>query len=148
MSICPYSVAGFLTNFAESIQSESVFPVTEPAWYSHIQNSVPECHSSITKYWLNLLSLNIYTNENKSPLSPHNPLSPCTTTNLSPLSPYNLLSLCTNTNLSPLSPCTNTNLSLLIIIYIQTWKYSPQKCTEPARCTNVKLKDVLTYCKV
>ena len=86
----------------------------------------------------NPLSPNVYKNENKNPLSPHNLLSPWTNTNLIPLSPC----ICKNTNLSPLSPCTNTNLSLLII-HIKTWKYSPKKCTEPARCTNAKLKDVL-----
>ena len=74
--ICPQSVEGSLTNFAENIKSESVFPVTEPAWYSYIQSSVPVCHSSITKYWQE------YKNENKSP---HYLLSPLTTTNFEPL---------------------------------------------------------------
>ena len=68
-----------------------------------------------------------------------------------PLYKY-LLSPCTDTNFEPadyvyklenkkcIEPARCTNVILK--------EYSPQKCTEPARCTNVKLTDVLTYCKV
>ena len=44
-----------------------------------------------------------------------------------------------NKNLSTLSPCTNTNLSPMVI-HIQTWEQSPKKCiqilAEPTNCTN------------
>ena len=85
----------------------------------------------------------IYKNENKSP---HNRLmSPCTTINLSP---YNPLSPTWAINLSPYNPLSPTwaRWALVPILtwarwfFIQTWKYSPQKRTEAARCTSIKLK--------
>ena len=93
--------------------------------------------------------------------APKKLLSLCTTNNLSPHNPLS------PQRLSPQRPCTNTNLSPLIFYsnfenivlspnwarrdlvpiltcacrsFIQTWKYSPQKRTEAARCTSKKLK--------